>query len=130
MNKLNEAAEALKNGWCKGSYRQELPDNETFCALGALNKALIPGYQTGMDIIQYENHIDDMLMSPETQMLADVIRENYETELKSLVSYMDDNFNVITTFNDSIAKHSDEVVAMFEKAAAKFDEKMETVNAI
>lgn len=129
MNKLNEAAEALKQGWCQGAYREQLPNGETFCSTGALAKAFNPNYVVGMDDHEFEKALDEVSDSKELAILAETILENYSAEHESLRNAIPgfpiNPFGVVVNFNDNIAKHSDEVVAMFEKAAVKMDEVVE-----
>jgi hypothetical protein len=121
-NRLAQAAETLKTSWCKGRYRTSLPEGETFCSVGALADTFLTAQERKIDDRSAFAHaFSDATIkaekSKELELLASVIRENYPE-----VPDYDFSDEVVIEFNDAIAKSSDEVIAMFEKAAVKWDE--------
>ena len=119
MNKLYEARDILATSWCRGDYKVVDADGVArFCAVGAIGEAMhdgTAGYVTTGK-------------SPEVKVLAEVIKEHYFDRTK--VKYPDADFDSwssedwVITFNDTVAETHDEVMAMFEKAAIKFDEQV------
>lgn len=121
MNMLHDAVEVLNNGWCQGSYRNELPEGKTFCAVGALLEASGKEWNEVGSLASVED-------SPEIRVLSNTILANYPDFSKGMENAYGSvdgvlPCDVVVTFNDEVAESSDEVIAMFEKAAVTFDEK-------
>lgn len=128
MNNLYKAAEKLKHGWCQGFYREQLTGGEKFCASGALTTAMFPEL-TNVDIDfeskAWNSACNAVGISDEALVLAKMIVENYP----EAITMVDENEKphpvaTIINFNDNIATSSDDVIAMFEKAAAQMDERV------
>lgn len=120
MSILSLATDIVKESWCKGAYRQTLPEGQQFCSAGALMQASSVINNVRFELADYDND--------SIKILADVIVENYPQY------YLDKNYHqdrtnqtflneaIIIRFNDDVAKSHDEIVQMFEKATAQFDE--------
>jgi hypothetical protein len=141
MNDLHKTADVLKNSWCRNKYRKDLPEGTTFCAAGGLMEAkglysgwkleygkaieepLHPLYSEARD--WFDNAFDVLQNLPEIQLLHAVLREQYpDYEWASENATSEKKMFDIFQFNDAIAESADEVVVVFEKAAAKMDEQL------
>jgi len=129
MNNLSKAAEILKTSWCTDAWRRTLPEGTTFCSGGALMEAMglikdIPVEAELDDFASdFETAIATIADSPEVSTLAEVIVEQYP-KIDGQVLWGNTDMDKIIHFNDSVANDSDEVVAVFEKAALRFDERV------
>lgn len=141
MNALNEAAELLKTNWCTG----DLTRGDRYCALGALgavkrliasDRPLMPtesdwatdpdaARQKIREVMTWESEVYGTLEEmPEVKVLAETIREQHPEIDKTVLIDSDDWATaVVYTFNDK-QDEPEPVIAMFEKAAVKFDERV------
>lgn len=130
MNKLDEAANILRNGWCRDSFREDLPEGQQFCSTGALATAIFETsdfVDEGGDIKQewvgqWKTRI---CAGPEVAALNKVIMEQYPEHINYNFETLDLPQNRaanVIAFNDCVAVSSDEIIAVFEKASALLDE--------
>jgi len=115
MNSLYKAAELLKAGWCRGRSREELPSGTSYCSSGAIWEVYggFDGFKLSTDV---EGYASDMTL------LGQTIMENYPDTFRGYDTSDQELQQVVIEFNDHVAQNFDEVLAMFEKAAAKRDE--------
>ena len=143
MNRLEQAADNLRNGWCTG----DLVKGDKFCAVGALGVTLeglsqVPmrptlemrrEYAASMltgenpphheEVVKAWTEWEDQMYSrvgdmPEVKVLAEVIEEQTDGKFNH-----EDPVERIYQFNDEQAEATD-VIAMFEKAAMRWDEQV------
>lgn len=133
MNKLEEAAELLERGWCRGSL-YEVEGGDRFCAVGALAVTL-----DGMDAIEADKTAYSLVKdSPEGKALAEEIMSRIVPEDLTFANDADitpqeiyDSYkydfdlglydDVIYNYNDDIASGKEDVIEMMKHAAKRLD---------
>jgi hypothetical protein len=102
MNHLNEAAKIIEQGWTKGEYADELGN---VCAVGALRKAL--NNPQRLDSPLWDTYRESItIMSQVTGEMTNGLTDNP------------------VQFNDMESTTKQDIVALFEKSAVRWDERI------
>lgn len=119
MSVLRDAAETIQRGWTKKTeYKRganQYASWDAFCAIGALK------YVCGMQVAgRYDwgsriRHETDEFQKAQ-RSLVEVIHEQYPEITNP------DSVGAIVSFNDFKGRKKDEVIAVFEKAAVRYEE--------
>jgi hypothetical protein len=119
MNKIDEARNVLANSWCRGAFSTVTEAGMKYCSIGALDNV-------------FANSRPNLNLNDEywdaVGVIAEVIRENYSKDFALKYNAVDmdwttwSNMDVVIAFNDDIAESHDAVMAVFEKAAVKWEE--------
>lgn len=104
-NLLRKAAEALPGKWYKGYYTD---GNENYCAVGHMYRAA----GASEDLTDMLDVIDKV--SPQWMFAEKVLNE-----------FTNGEFDSLPRFNDHIDTNEEDVVAFLEKAAVRWDEKVD-----
>lgn len=117
MNALREAGQLLSSNFCQ--FELESGDGK-YCSAGAVGKVL----GISLDDTQLYEHDPYEILNgtQEIKVLAQTIIENYldDSRLGWLLSYEIGPVDIVYKFNDN--SELEEILPMFEKAAAKLDE--------
>jgi hypothetical protein len=104
MNHLNEAAKIIEQGWTKGEYADELGN---VCAVGALRKALNNPQHQSIDSSDWTTYRESItIMSQVTGEMTNGLTDNP------------------VQFNDMESTTKQDIVALFEKSAVRWDERI------
>lgn len=132
MNALNESADRLRNGWCRG----DLKDGDRYCAVGAMGASLIGDFTSDRRTARVNDNMDEYIAwenrcyeaadtSHEGEVLArTILAQHPELRDKEAFKFAEQSGNwseVVFMFND-MQDTVDPVIAMFEKAAIAIDE--------
>ena len=143
MNRIAEAADTLRNGWCKHSIKESAQTGDKFCAVGALGKGITqtdrpvvtaarPDDETSSEYLAWREEYDAynewesslyeaVQNSDEAKVIAQTIMEQYpdhdfrDTFVRLAEAGAWDE--ILYIFNDN-AQSVDEVVEIFDKAAS------------
>jgi hypothetical protein len=111
MNELSVAAQNLRGSWYQGDYTD---DNGNYCGIGHLCRA---HGMTDRDI--YDDELSEKLLS-QLEILNAVAIEQYSDRIAT--KHSDRSF---PDFNDHLDTTEDEAIAVLEKAAVLWDERID-----
>jgi hypothetical protein len=130
VNRIEEAASLLENGWCIGNLRDP-DDSDKHCAVGAMavvtgHLVLIKDDETGKMIVDDHATYNNFNRLPEAKALAEEVMDSEwlinepEPAQRMLGRYFNEGYydEVVFSFNDSQSS-ADEVIEMFKYAAKR-----------
>ncbi len=112
---LRNAGARVEKGWCQGSLRHTLANQESFCSVGALLTE-IHG-----DVWLPARFTDPQYVAA-LKYLAEAMSEQYAAAIPLTYINPQNHESIVVVTNDKVLTSGREAAVCFEKAAAKAEE--------